>query len=173
MKLQTNHIKLGRKGDKIGLYIEIPSNTDTDKLQKIINHEKAKTVDIEVKREKRSLSMNSYFWTLTHKLAKLMNSTDQDIYENLLDSFGTAEYIVVKPDIVQHLKKAYKLIDVIGSVQVNGKPGVQVKCIRGSSSYSKKEMSRLIDGTIEECKVLGIEVLSPDEIKRLIDSMEG
>ena len=40
---------------------------------------------------------------------------------------------------------------------------------RGSHTYDSWEMSKLIDGTVEECKTLGIEVLSPDEIKRMTE----
>ncbi len=39
--------------------------------------------------------------------------------------------------------------------------------IRGSHTYDNKEMSALIDGTVEDAKEMGIETLSPGEIERL------
>jgi hypothetical protein len=39
------------------------------------------------------------------------------------------------------------------------------KIYRGSHTYDTKEMSLLIDGTVADAKELGIETLSPDEIR--------
>lgn len=39
--------------------------------------------------------------------------------------------------------------------------------MRGSHTYDTKEMSRLIDGTVEEAKELGIETLTPDQVERM------
>ena len=40
--------------------------------------------------------------------------------------------------------------------------------LRGSSSYDTKEMARLIDGLVSECKEVGIETLPPDEVERMM-----
>lgn len=55
----------------------------------------------------------------------------------------------------------------LGEVTVNGKTGVQLQCYFGSSTYDAKEMSVLIDGVVSECKEMGIETMTPDEIARL------
>ena len=39
--------------------------------------------------------------------------------------------------------------------------------IKGSSEYDTGEMSRFIDGVISECKELGIQTMTPDEIEEL------
>lgn len=39
----------------------------------------------------------------------------------------------------------------------------------GSSNYNTSEMSILIDGIVQECKDLGIETLSPDKLKAMVD----
>ena len=41
--------------------------------------------------------------------------------------------------------------------------------MRGSSTYDTREMSRLIDGLVEECKAQGIETLPPDEFGRMME----
>lgn len=47
-------------------------------------------------------------------------------------------------------------------------PGCQnVIFYYGSSEYDTKQMSRLIDLIIDECKEQGIETLTPDEIARM------
>ena len=37
----------------------------------------------------------------------------------------------------------------------------------GSSRYNTAEMSHLLDGLIYECKVLGIETATPEELERM------
>ena len=38
---------------------------------------------------------------------------------------------------------------------------------KGSSHMDSAEFSRLVDGLVSECKQVGIETLSPEEIERL------
>lgn len=40
----------------------------------------------------------------------------------------------------------------------------------GSSSFNSKQMSRLINDVVEDCKVYGIETKTPEEIKSLLES---
>lgn len=40
--------------------------------------------------------------------------------------------------------------------------------IKGSSQYNTREMSRLIDGLVSECKECGIETLTPEELERMM-----
>ena len=44
--------------------------------------------------------------------------------------------------------------------------------LRGSSTYDTEEMSRLIDGLVDECKDAGIETLPPDELERMMKAYE-
>ena len=39
--------------------------------------------------------------------------------------------------------------------------------IKGSSEYDTAEMSSFIDGIVSECKELGIETMTPDQIEEL------
>lgn len=39
--------------------------------------------------------------------------------------------------------------------------------LKGSSKYDTKEMARLIDGTVEDAKELGIETLPPEDLERM------
>lgn len=40
---------------------------------------------------------------------------------------------------------------------------------RGSHTYTSWEMSKLIDGTVMECEQVGIEVIPPDDLKRMLE----
>jgi hypothetical protein len=45
--------------------------------------------------------------------------------------------------------------------------------MRGSHTFNTKEMSRLIDGTIEEAKELGIETATPEQIRRMMAAWDS
>jgi len=173
MKLLINNIKLGQNKGKYGLYIELPPNTDLDKLQKTINHEKAKTVDIEVKREKRSLSANAYCWVLLDKMAKILCTTAEEQYLLMLQDYGVHEYTGCLPETIPTLKKMCRVVEVKGKCMLNNMHGITVKLTLGSSEYDSKQMSTFIEGIISQALILGIETKSPAEIKRLLDMMEG
>jgi len=52
---------------------------------------------------------------------------------------------------------------------VNGKDFTHLRMWVGSSKYDSKEMSIFISGVVEEAKELGIEVLPPDELKKMTE----
>ena len=44
---------------------------------------------------------------------------------------------------------------------------------RGSHTYDTKEMSRLIQGTVEECSRQGIPTMTPKELQRILSMWKG
>ena len=60
----------------------------------------------------------------------------------------------------------------IGMKEENGKEVNFYKIYRGSHTYDTKEMSYLIDGTVEEAKEHGIETMTPDELERMKQSWQ-
>jgi hypothetical protein len=47
------------------------------------------------------------------------------------------------------------------------------RIIRGTHTYDTKEMSALIDGVVQEAKDLGIETMTPEQIKRMEAAWQG
>lgn len=172
MKFNTDKLTLGNNGDKRGVFIEVPLNL-LDKLKKIVDKEGMKSVEIKTERKSRSLNSNAYFWTLVNKIAVAMKSTDDEIYIDMLHKYGTKEYVACLPDIIPELKKAFKIVETVSKTVINGKWGVTLRLIRGSSTYDTKEMSTLIEGIVDEAKILQIETLSPKDLKIMNDSWEG
>lgn len=119
-------------------------------------------------KKKRSLDANAYAWVLMSKIANAINSSKEEVYEELLQNYGpiyededgyvaiTVKSMVDMSKIGGHWKR-YK---------DNGKFTSYLK-IKGSSEYDTAEMSHFIDHIIEEAKELGIETLPPDEIERI------
>lgn len=127
-------------------------------------------LSIEVKkyRAKRSLDANAYAWVLFTKIAEVIRSSKDEVYEEMLQKYGyfykdDEGYITVtvRADVdmskVQGHWKFYKS---------NGKFSSYVM-IKGSSEYDTAEMARFIDAVVEEAKELGIETATPEEIERM------
>jgi len=169
MKFTTTLARLIPKTKTLGYTLEIDINdlTLVDKINKICQRDKPISVEIKVKRKKRSLDANAYYWQLLHQIAQKMRSTDEEIHDMMLRRYGTFEYIAVTHEVIEPIKRTVKIVEEIQAKLINGKPGVILKLIRGSHTYNTKEFSILIDGLISECKALGIETMTPDELAQL------
>lgn len=122
-------------------------------------------------KKKRSLDANAYAWTLMTKIAnhKDIRSSKEEVYEDMLQKYG---YLDQDDDgyIVITIKKGINVKRLGGHwkfYKSNGKFDSYL-AIKGSSEYSTSEMARFIDGVVYECKELGIDTMTPDEIKRMV-----
>lgn len=172
MKFNSSNIQLTKRTSGYFLNIEVP-NSQLDELQKLINKDVVKTVEIKQHREKRSLDANAYAFKLMSEIAKKLTSTTEEVYEQMLQRYGVHDYCVVIIEALPTLKKVFKFIDVHNKVKVNGKDAVQVKCTLGSSNYDSLQMSQFIEGIKTECDILKISTLTPEEVKRLLNNWEG
>lgn len=130
-------------------------------------------LEIKEHRERRSLDANAYFWVLCGKLAAAVHTDNWSMYLQLLERYGVFTYIVVKPSAVEQFKREYRLVNDLGEVKINGKTGVQLQCFFGQHTYDTAQMSRLIEGTISECKEVGIETRTPEEIAKMVSLWES
>lgn len=131
--------------------------------------EKGKELAVEVKqyRVKRSLDANAYMWVLLSKMADVLRTTKDELYLHMLDRYGVFTHIVVKPNVVDKVKHEWRTVRELGEVMINGKPGIQLQCFFGSSTYDTKEMSALLEGVVSEAKEIGIETMTPNELLEL------
>lgn len=132
--------------------------------------------EVKEHRERRSLSQNSYYWSLITKLSAIVPERLSATHNRMLRDYGQIEIMsartinVVLPDTDETEEK------VLQAETFHLKPTSQVikgfrnyVMLRGSSTYNSDEMSKLLNGVIEECKQSGIEVLPPDELKRMYE----
>lgn len=124
-------------------------------------------------REKRSLDANAYFWVLADKLAEKLNTTKEDIYRNIIKEIGgVSETVCIKNEAVETLCQKWACNGL--GWQVDTFPSKLPGCTNvilyyGSSTYDKAQMSRLIDNIVQDCKAVGIETKTPEELERLKD----
>lgn len=126
-----------------------------------------KDLSVEVKeyRPKRSLNANNYAWQLITKLADATRVGKDEMYFWMLKEYGQSEMISVKTgiDITPYLK----YFEIAGESTLNGKSFTHYKVYKGSSEFDTREMSIFIDGIVQECKNVGIETMTPDEILKM------
>lgn len=145
------------------------------------------SLEIKPYKRKRSLDANAYYWALLTKLAKILRTSNAELHNILLSKYGFMEIVdgrtikVVLPDTDEASKKVmesqvYHLRPTSDTRM--GKDGMMYRTyvmIRGSSTYDTAEMSRLIDGLVDDCRDAGMtdaEIASPEE-RRILREKYG
>jgi hypothetical protein len=119
-------------------------------------------------RQKRSLDANAYCWVLITKIAEMLNSSKEEIYEDMLQKYG---FIYQDDDgyITVTVKADVDMNKITGHwkfLKGNGKFNSYLM-IKGSSEYDSAEMAKFIDRIVDEAKELGIETMTPAELERM------
>lgn len=126
--------------------------------------------DVEIKRhrERRSLTANAYFHLLCNKLAAAMNVSNDEMKVFLVRLYGTLAQIDGH-EIEIRIPKGAKVEDYYPYTEwLRGDALADYYAVyKQTHALNSKEFARLIDGTVMECKALGIETLPPDELERL------
>lgn len=135
---------------------------------------KDKDISVEIKqfREKRSLNANAYFHVLVDKIAGIQRVTHTEVHNRLIADYGVIDEQInniILDDTIPWLRLDTIHLRPTTATRVmdNGKLYRVYLVMRGSHTYDTAEMSRLIDGTVEEAKALGIETITPDELERM------
>ncbi|XVG95841.1 hypothetical protein ACGCUP_01010 [Eubacteriales bacterium KG125] len=172
MKIKEVKLELLFKQDN--LVIEIPKGQHLEANELIGIYDETKDFDITIKkrRKRRSLDANAYFWTLCKKLAKVLKTSETDVYRKMISEVGVYETIVIKDEAIKRFTDSWEHngLGWICTVQSPCKTQRGFSYVRtyiGSSKYNTEEMARLIDNIVHECNQLGIETMTPLEIQRL------
>ena len=139
--------------------------TPKDLIKWLLEQDEEKKFEVQECKGKRSLSQNSYCWLLINKIANILRLSKEEIYLQMLEDYGQSILIPVKKG--EKPNGYFKYYKYETSSILNGKEADWYKIYKGSSEFDSKEMTILIDGIIQECKQLGIETLTPDEIAKL------
>ena len=128
-------------------------------------------VVVKPQRKKRSLDANAYCWVLLDKLAEKLSAPKTSIYQQYVREIGgNSETVCVLEQAADKLIEGWGR-NGIGWIaekmpsKLNG--CVNVVLYYGSSTYDTKQMSRLIDLIVQDCKAQGIETLTPFELDAL------
>jgi hypothetical protein len=134
-------------------------------------NDKPLTVTVKEYRQKRSLSQNSYLWVLLDKLAEKVNRSKEDIYKIYIRDYGVFEIFPVRNDAADRFIKIWEarglgwVCEDLGDSKLNGY--TKIMAYYGSSTYNTKEMTRLIDAVIQDCREQGIQTMPLSDIMLL------
>lgn len=152
-----------------GLWLCLKVN-ETAPAREFVLKKQNKLYDCKIKqhRDKRSLDANAYCWVLLDKLADAIRSTKEEIYLQKVREIGIFRDFILEEAAVKTFRTVWErqgtgwpteIVDYSrsGDCQV-------VRAYYGSSQYNTKQMSRLIDSIVQDCKDLGIETLPPEKL---------
>lgn len=169
--------------DIVSKKLNITFQIDTEPVEELNFLARLESLDIKAvkHRKKRSLDSNAYFHVLVGKIAEKLTISKAKAKNILLCKYGQAELLPDGSPLIYKTNAPVEYMEELESIhsipvkygEENGKQVVFYKLYRGSHTYDTKEMSLLIDGTVADAKDLGIETLTPDEIRRMVAAWQG
>lgn len=134
-------------------------------------------VTVKKYRKRRSLDANAYFFVLADKVAAAMGTTKEEVYRHCIREIGgVSDTVCVRNEAVEHLREVWGQNGL--GWQSETFPSKIEGCTNvvlyyGSSTYDTAQMARLIDNIIQDCKQLGIETATPDELADMLSLWES
>lgn len=174
--MEIHGILTGISKDVIFINVDL-----SEKQEKYLTSMAEKDVDVKLttRKRRRSLDANAYYWVLVSKLAEALETSKPFMHNLLLRKYGQLDTFdgqiatFILPDTEAAAQKAYELetVHLKPSDEVNEESGTMYRTwylMKGSHEYNTREMSVLINGTVEDARSLGIETMPTDELERLI-----
>lgn len=158
-----------------GAYLMIRTNRrDATAFCNEMKDGKVYEADLKEHRKKRSLDANSYAWVLIGKLANMVGIPKEDVYREFIkDVGGNYEILPIRNDAVDKWITNWQskgigwCCDILGESKLDGYTNVIT--YYGSSTYDSKQMSKLINLIVDECKQQGIETMTSAELALIMD----
>ena len=159
------------KNNTYRVSIDITGCEDLNNVAKLKEEQALCNIEIKKHREKRSLNANAYCWVLIEKIAEKMGKSKEEIYVRMLQDYGTIAtdsdgrkvIFSLREDI--DVSKYFKYYKELGYSK--DKKFKHYYVIKGSSEYDTAEMKHFIDGIVQDCQMLSIETMTPEEIAKL------
>lgn len=126
----------------------------------LLEQDNTKFFEVKEKKTTRSLQQNKLLWELIHKIAKAKNQDDMEVYCTLLErADALSDYIITATEMEDALRKIFRGVKFVRKQIVNNKECNIYKVYIGSSKMNTKEMTELLDITIQLCSELQIPTL--------------
>lgn len=136
-----------------------------------VDRQKDYDISISPKKRKRSLDANAYLWVLCDKLADKLRTTKIEVYRAAIREVGVFDTVLLTDRAVEDFIRKWNLNGIGYLAEISHKSRIEgctaVRTYYGSHTYDTKEMSRLVDYIVQECKEQDIETLTPNELEEL------
>lgn len=134
------------------------------------------SIEIKKYRKKRSLNANNYFWKLLQELCEMAEINTVEEYKRRVKELGIFRRFKIEKDNVNTFEKMWSAQGIawfseVSDIEIIGNTEFKIiNAYYGSSSFNSKQMSRLINELVEDCKIYGIETKPQEEINSLLES---
>jgi len=110
--------------------------------------------------KQRTKGQNAYFWACVSDIAAAQKQSVKEVHDKEIMEHGVGQYLQLHKVAVEDFKKRWgEPVRVLSE-----KDGmVEVFAYYGSATYDTAEMSRLIDGTIQDMQALGLHVPAKED----------
>lgn len=127
---------------------------------------------------KRSLNANAYFHTLCREIGKKVGCTESYVKNKMIAEYGQTFLLengdrwIIKSnvDITEAWEQENIHFKPQGAKVENGQNVYFYAVMQPSHTYTVKEMSQLIEGTVTEAKEVGVPTISDEEMERLLNA---
>lgn len=139
---------------------------------KIITVQINKDEELYTKKKKRSKNANAYFWELLQQLCFEMNLDAIQEYKKRVKELGIFKQWEIDTCNVPTFEKLWSDRGIAWFTEIveEKENKTIINAYYGSSSYNSKQMSRLIDNLVQDCRSVGIQTLEDIELEELIRS---
>lgn len=149
---------------------------DTKQLDIVEELKNEDKLNIELKkyRKHRSLDANAYFWKLLTELCELAEIDTVEEYKRRIKELGIFRQFKIEKDNIKTFEKMWTAQGIAWFCEIADTTYIEdtefkiINAYYGSSSFNSKQMSRLIDGVVQDCKAYGLETKPQEEIDSLL-----
>ena len=131
-------------------------------MEEVKATEKQLEIQIKEHRSQRSLEQNRLLWALLGKMAEAMSGnkrrvSSEECYCIMLEEANVKyDYMLALPEAEDMLRKTFRAIRKLDEREVNGRKLNMYQYFIGSSKFNTKEMTELIEATLDKLAELGI-----------------
>ena len=160
---------------KISLLLD---TKDKELVEELKNDGKL-NIELKKYRKHRSLDANAYFWKLLTELCELAEIDTVEEYKRRIKELGIFRQFKIEKDNIKTFEKMWTaqgiawFCEIADTTYIGDTEFKIINAYYGSSSFNSKQMSRLIDGVVQDCKAYGIETKAQNEIDSLLRSWKN
>ena len=142
-----------------------------DFLQRHVNNVGTIDITLENHRKPRSQNANGYLWVLCSKIGDAVGADKETVYKELVRRRGVFDYLLVKEHAGDRFIENWQAKGIgwfVEEIPYTKQKGIrQFMAYYGSSCYNTEQMAKIIDEAVDEAKALGIETMTPNELREL------
>lgn len=154
---------------------------DTKQLDVVEELRNLDKLDVKIKkyRKHRSLDANAYFWKLLTELCDTVEIDTIEEYKKRVKELGIFRQFKIETKDLKTFEKVWTergiawFCEVADTTYIGDTEFKIINAYYGSSSFNSKQMSRLIDGVVQDCNGYGIPTKTKEEIESLLRSWDN